>query len=567
MLLRSEIEMILQFVLTVALIASATALGSPTSYDAGHRVDSLLQSFELQTGEEALCTADVFFDLLRDEDFLDEEIDLTVKGKPSEKKAKAMTWYWAGEWYFDLQNYSLSMEYAKKAIDLFKSLEDPSTEADCANLLSILCIRVSDYPEALKYAKHDLEIVRKMNDISRISSALNTLAGICLASRQPAEGEKYILEAIKLCEQEKDSLKLAIRYGMAAEIYHSMKREEESLDYSVRAYQIDMAKGRVDKAAIRLSQMSDAYYALGEFDKAQDCLEKALPVLKESGNLQSWAISSNQYGDLLLQKGDKEAAAKRFYDALEVFIQLKDSYNESHSRLGLGKALMESDPAESARQMQIYGNLCNTLYDSEMNMGLNEMHARYENDKLLAERARYKKKVFILSSCICLIVISLLALIIPARKRRLARLEEVEGMLDATQSEDASSTETATDTSGAEAATDNSPSRVEDAEFMASLESCIRESMVTGKVDFEEIASKMCISRTHLNRKVKSITGGTTSDLVLNIRISTAKELLRSTSLPVWEIAEKCGINDPAYFSTLFKKAVGKSPGQYRSET
>ena len=140
-------------------------------------------------------------------------------------------------------------------------------------------------------------------------------------------------------------------------------------------------------------------------------------------------------------------------------------------------------------------------------------------------------------------------------------------MLDATQSEDASSTETATDTSGAEAATDNSPSRVEDAEFMASLESCIRESMVTGKVDFEEIASKMCISRTHLNRKVKSITGGTTSDLVLNIRISTAKELLRSTSLPVWEIAEKCGINDPAYFSTLFKKAVGKSPGQYRSET
>ena len=175
--------MILQFVLTVALIASATALGSPTSYDAGHQLDSLLQSFELQTGEAALYTADVFFDLLRDEDFLDEEIDLTVKGKPSEKKAKAMTWYWAGEWYFDLQNYSLSMEYAKKAIDLFKSLEDPSTEADCANLLSILCIRVSDYPEALKYAKHDLEIVRKMNDISRTSSALNTLAGICLASR------------------------------------------------------------------------------------------------------------------------------------------------------------------------------------------------------------------------------------------------------------------------------------------------------------------------------------------------------------------------------------------------
>ena len=121
--------------------------------------------------------------------------------------------------------------------------------------------------------------------------------------------------------------------------------------------------------------MSDAYFALGELDKAQDCLDKAMPVLKASGNLQSWAISSNLYGELLLQKGDKEAAAKRFYDALEVFVQLQDSYNESHSRLGLGNALMESDPAESARQMQIYSNLRNTLYDSEMNMGLNEMTA------------------------------------------------------------------------------------------------------------------------------------------------------------------------------------------------
>lgn len=558
--------MTLQFVLTIALIASATVLGAPTSLDAGHQVDSLLQSFEVQTGQQALSTAEVFFDLLEKEDFTDEEIDLTVKGKPSEKKAKAMTWYWAGEWYFDLQNYSLSMEYAKKAIDLFKSLDDPSSEADCANLLSILCIRLSDYPEALKYAKQDLEIVRRMNDISRISSALNTLAGICLASRQPAEGEKYILEAIKLCEQEKDSLKLAIRYGMAAEIYHSMKREEESLDYSTRAYQIDTAKGRVDKAAIRLSQMSDAYFALGELDKAQDCLDKAMPVLKASGNLQSWAISSNLYGELLLQKGDKEAAAKRFYDALEVFVQLQDSYNESHSRLGLGNALMESDPAESARQMQIYSNLRNTLYDSEMNMGLNEMHARYENDKLLAERDRYKMRMFILSCCIGVFLFCLPAFLIPARKRRRARLAEAEGRLDVAQSEGASSTGTADDTSGADASSDAAPSRVEDDEFMAALEARIRESMVTGKVDFEEIASTMCISRTHLNRKIKSITGGTTSDLVLNIRISTAKELLRSTSLPVWEIAEKCGINDPAYFSTLFKKAVGKSPGQYRNE-
>ena len=76
----------------------------------------------------------------------------------------------------------------------------------------------------------------------------------------------------------------------------------------------------------------------------------------------------------------------------------------------------------------------------------------------------------------------------------------------------------------------------------------------------------MFFSRTHLNRKVKSITGETTSDLVQRIRISTAKDLLRNSALPIWEVAQKCGINDAAYFSTLFKKSVGKTPAQYRND-
>ena len=106
----------------------------------------------------------------------------------------------------------------------------------------------------------------------------------------------------------------------------------------------------------------------------------------------------------------------------------------------------------------------------------------------------------------------------------------------------------------------------EESVFIENLSALIREAMDSGKVDFEEIASRMCISRTHLNRKVKAITGGTTSDLVLSLRIAKAKELLLTTDLPVWEVAEKCGISDPAYFSTLFKKAVGKSPGQLRKD-
>ena len=596
--------------LAAALLTAVGATMLPASEDVGSTVDSLLLAFDSQKGEDSRRTASLFFELLEQEEFSDGKIEIPDESRP----LKALTWYWAGEWYFDCQDYDRSMEYSLKAMKLSKFHSDPLLEADCASILSILHFRRSDYPKAMEYAERTLEIAREQKDISRISTSLNTLAGICLASRQPAQGEDYILEAIHLCEQGKDSLKLAIRCGMAAEIYHSMGENRKSLEYSQRAYALDSLSGRTDKAAIRLAQMADACYALGDHTKAKACLEKAMPVLKDAGNLQSWAISANLYGEILLESGETSEAETYFREALKIFSLRRDRYNESRSRHGLSKSLLESDPAESARQMQIYSSLRDSLYDSEMNMGLNEMHARFQNGRLQSERDSYRRSLILLSALLVLIALATASYIFIRRRRLINKAETsagspVSASTPASDSDNTGLPEQSPQTEQSEQSpqaeqSEQSPQaehggqcpqaeqseqgtqaeqggesrqceqsegsrqceQSEDSEFIENLGALIREAMDSGKVDFEEIASRMCISRTHLNRKVKSITGGTTSDLVLSYRISKAKELLLTTDLPVWEVAEQCGISDPAYFCTLFKKAVGKSPGQLRKE-
>ena len=599
--------------LAAAFLTAVGATILPASENVGSTVDSLLLAFDSQKGEDSRRTASLFFELLEQEEFSDGKIELPAESRP----LKALTWYWAGEWYFDCQDYDRSMEYSLKAMNLSKFHSDPLLEADCASILSILHFRRSDYPKAMEYAERTLEIAREQKDISRISTSLNTLAGICLASRQPAQGEAYILEAIHLCEQGKDSLKLAIRCGMAAEIYHSMGENRKSLEYSQRAYALDSLSGRTDKAAIRLAQMADACYALGDHTKAKACLEKAMPVLKEAGNLQSWAISANLYGEILLESGETSEAETYFREALKIFSLRRDRYNESRSRHGLSKSLLESDPAESARQMQVYSSLRDSLYDSEMNMGLNEMHARFQNGRLQSERDSYRRSLILLSALLVLIALATASYIF-IRRRRLMNTAETSAGSPASDSDDTGRQEQSTQAEqggqGTQAeqseqspqaeqseqspqaeqskqSTQDEPGEDsrqcepgeksiqreqgeesrqcepgEESEFIENLGALIREAMDSGKVDFEDIASRMCISRTHLNRKVKSITGGTTSDLVLSYRIAKAKELLLTTDLPVWEVAEQCGISDPAYFCTLFKKAVGKSPGQLRKE-
>lgn len=48
-------------------------------------------------------------------------------------------------------------------------------------------------------------------------------------------------------------------------------------------------------------------------------------------------------------------------------------------------------------------------------------------------------------------------------------------------------------------------------------------------------------------------------------RIARAQELLRTTGFTVGQVARRCGVADPYYFSRLFRQHVGQSPREWRS--
>jgi AraC family transcriptional activator of pobA len=79
-------------------------------------------------------------------------------------------------------------------------------------------------------------------------------------------------------------------------------------------------------------------------------------------------------------------------------------------------------------------------------------------------------------------------------------------------------------------------------------------------------AGEMNITPSYLNEVVKETTGQPVSYWIQNEVILEAKRLLCYTHLSVKEIAFTLGYEDHAYFSRLFRKTTGKSPGQFREE-
>ena len=527
-----------------------------SSFALAQNVDSILVSFEKQKKNKAEKTAETFFGILMEQGFSEDSIRILKGSSPD--SIKALTWYWAAEWFYDSQDYDKAITYSEKALKKSQSAEAKEIECDCCNTLSIALFRKSDYRSSLKYAKRTLELGRELNDEGRIANALNTLAGICLTAKQPAEGEKYILEAISLCEKNKDSLKLAVRCGMAAEIYHSMGDDIKSLEYSKRAYDINSAMGLKEKAAVRLSQMAAAQIALKQYDEARQSLIKALPILKSAGNLQSWAISCNQLGDIYLQEGDNTSAASYYKSALEVFIGKGDAYNMSHSYQGLSEALIKTDPAPAAEYLKHYIQIKDSLYDSEMNQGLNEYNARYKNDVISSERDRHiKANKQIASAGIAITILLLLAIFLLIHKNKSSKIALDEISLKIEQLKDSRS-----------GSRSGSTSKTSNEDLVEKFKIQVHDLIKTGhKVDLQAVADSLYTSRANLNRQIKAKTGESSSSLVSKTRVDIAKEILRANKdVPVAELAARCGIEDVSYFINLFKKYTGSTPKQWKEQ-
>ncbi|RMF20038.1 MAG: AraC family transcriptional regulator [Gammaproteobacteria bacterium] len=90
------------------------------------------------------------------------------------------------------------------------------------------------------------------------------------------------------------------------------------------------------------------------------------------------------------------------------------------------------------------------------------------------------------------------------------------------------------------------------------------EAHVREPVSLDDMAAVAGLSRAHLHRCYKQLTGETPLQHFLQIRMQYAAWLLDMSDRPVQAIALELGYEDPLYFSRVFRKVMGVSPSAYR---
>ena len=104
----------------------------------------------------------------------------------------------------------------------------------------------------------------------------------------------------------------------------------------------------------------------------------------------------------------------------------------------------------------------------------------------------------------------------------------------------------------------------EDDEFLRQAYRILEKDGSDSKFDVRLFVREIGISRSHLHRKVKNLTGLSASEFIRDYRLNVAYNMLKNGRKNIAQVAYDSGFNSPSYFTECFKRKYGKLPSEIR---
>lgn len=83
-------------------------------------------------------------------------------------------------------------------------------------------------------------------------------------------------------------------------------------------------------------------------------------------------------------------------------------------------------------------------------------------------------------------------------------------------------------------------------------------------ITLPDLAVRLGYSAVYCSRYIKKLTGCTFSELLRNVRLQKAQDLLQNTTMSIQEISSVCGYENPENFNRAFRRCRGMAPSLFR---
>ncbi len=89
------------------------------------------------------------------------------------------------------------------------------------------------------------------------------------------------------------------------------------------------------------------------------------------------------------------------------------------------------------------------------------------------------------------------------------------------------------------------------------------EMHILERIRVKDIAEEAGYTENYISRSFKAEMGCSLFEYINRQKIETAKAILRDNAIPIAELSDRLSFSNPSYFSAVFKKVTGQTPGEY----
>lgn len=520
-------------------------LRQPQSFDS-KRIDQLNEAvFQMS-----------FLKPVRAREFGEQVLELTIKND-----------YWRGSGYalknigwcdLNKDDCRRAEEAFGKSQEIFAVAHDEAGTATVFNALATVKRKTGDFKTALEYCSKALNLYEKKTDQAGSAGVLLNIGIVHNQIGDYALALDYYYQVLPLA-MEAGAEKVAARArACLGDVLWRVEEAQLAIKSSQQAISLFEKHPDQRNICVALVNLGAAYQHQRNYQKALEYYWKSLENAVEIGNFETQTEVHKCLGSVYLENAQLSPAISHLQQALNLTRQIKNIYFESETLLKLGQThrklgnqTLSIECLQQAIKTSEESNFDEINYQAHL--ALSEIYQEQQPTIALAHYQTFHKiwsKLYNRASWSKI-------------QQHLFKQQLTKNLSDGTASLLNHRSIQPSVNAFAETRTNGNllpPRKLQ--EVVKFIQHHLERNLTVAK-----LAEVVGLSQNYFLLLFKKTTGKTPHQFLIEQRIIRAQQLLRTTNLPLSEIALRCGFSSQSHFNTHFRLITGVTPNQFRRQS
>lgn len=240
-------------------------------------------------------------------------------------KALAMAYKNLGDLYRLQQEFTKSIEYTDKALNLYRKDDDFPHQAACLNNLGLAMWTIGHYDDALENYERALKINEKIGNLTAQSKINSNIGIIYDLTGRTAEVLGRFDKALECARAAVDRQSETLVLNNIGFFNLNSGKPREALEYFLEGYKIAVDIGYAEQQLNIISNIAQAYHKTGNFIKSAESNQKALDIAKTLNHKMYQAQASHLLAIDCMAMGNYKLALRMLSQAGEICASLSNN--------------------------------------------------------------------------------------------------------------------------------------------------------------------------------------------------------------------------------------------------